>query len=135
MPSQTLLRQEHKCQSTCAASGICDIDTVPRSIEATFNGRHDKFQYTMVSTGVFLSVSVRLSIRLQYSQGSVTFRFLSNFNSNQTRPVAKRLPCVVPIDPGELSHLGTHRHSMEDDVFHYCEARWDCLSQASRTND
>ena len=41
-------RQEHKCQSLCAAIGACEIDTVPHSIEATFSGKHDRFQYTKV---------------------------------------------------------------------------------------
>ncbi|KAI0250894.1 hypothetical protein BJV78DRAFT_1275616 [Lactifluus subvellereus] len=30
----------------CSASGICQIDTTPLSIEATFTGRHETFQYT-----------------------------------------------------------------------------------------
>ena len=43
-----LSSQEHSCDSLCSASGICQIDTTPQSIEATFTGRHETFQYTKV---------------------------------------------------------------------------------------
>ena len=42
-------RESHPCLERCAASGICQIDTSPQSIEATFTGRHETFQYTRVS--------------------------------------------------------------------------------------
>ena len=41
-------RQEHLCASGCSAQGICEIETAPQSIEATFTGRHETFQYTKV---------------------------------------------------------------------------------------
>ena len=41
-------RQEHSCDDLCSAPGICQIDTTPQSIEATFIGRHETFQYTKV---------------------------------------------------------------------------------------
>ncbi|KAH9029425.1 hypothetical protein EDB85DRAFT_1867188 [Lactarius pseudohatsudake] len=41
--------QEHSCSALCSAAGICQIDTTPQSIEATFTGRHETFQYTKVS--------------------------------------------------------------------------------------
>jgi hypothetical protein len=41
-------RQEHKCAAYCQAKGICQIDTTPQSIEATFTGRHETFPYTKV---------------------------------------------------------------------------------------
>lgn len=40
-------REAHRCQALCGA-GICEIDTQPQSIEATFTGRHETFQYTKV---------------------------------------------------------------------------------------
>ena len=42
-------RQEHSCSALCSAPGICQIDTTPQSIEATFTGRHETFQYTKVT--------------------------------------------------------------------------------------
>ncbi|KAH8114632.1 hypothetical protein DFH11DRAFT_1508603 [Phellopilus nigrolimitatus] len=44
-----LCGQEHKCSGLCSSKGVCEIDTVPQSIEATFNGAHDRFQYTKYS--------------------------------------------------------------------------------------
>ncbi|KAJ6620549.1 hypothetical protein B0H10DRAFT_1945867 [Mycena sp. CBHHK59/15] len=40
------VRQQHNCNMLCTADGICQIDTTPQSIEATFVGRHETFQYT-----------------------------------------------------------------------------------------
>lgn len=46
---QTDSRQEHMCKEKCQSIGVCEIDTVPHSIQETFNGVHDQFQYTKVS--------------------------------------------------------------------------------------
>ncbi|KAF8270147.1 hypothetical protein EI94DRAFT_1723596, partial [Lactarius quietus] len=40
-----LCGQEHSCSASCS-SGICEIQTRPQSIEATFTGRHETFRYT-----------------------------------------------------------------------------------------
>lgn len=42
-------RQEHICKALCQSRGICKIETAPQSVEVTFSGRHDTFQYTKVS--------------------------------------------------------------------------------------
>ena len=55
------LSQEHKCQSDCESIGVCEIDTVPHSIEETFNGAHDQFQYTRVS---FNSIDIQKILTL-----------------------------------------------------------------------
>ncbi|KIJ61776.1 hypothetical protein HYDPIDRAFT_115606 [Hydnomerulius pinastri MD-312] len=44
-----LCGQEHSCSQLCTAPGICEIDMAPQSIEATFTGRHETFQYTRYS--------------------------------------------------------------------------------------
>lgn len=41
-------RQEHSCNKECQSPGICRIETTPKSIEATFTGVHQTFQYTKV---------------------------------------------------------------------------------------
>ncbi|KAI9455078.1 hypothetical protein BJY52DRAFT_1122217 [Lactarius psammicola] len=43
-----LCGKEHRCSALCSA-GICKIHTKPHSIETTFVGTHEKFQYTRVS--------------------------------------------------------------------------------------
>ncbi|CAL1701264.1 unnamed protein product [Somion occarium] len=41
-----LCGQDHPCPASCQSPGICRIETTPQSIEATFTGRHETFQYT-----------------------------------------------------------------------------------------
>ncbi|KIK76913.1 hypothetical protein PAXRUDRAFT_407542 [Paxillus rubicundulus Ve08.2h10] len=41
-----LCGQEHPCPQRCTAPGVCEIDTPPHSIEATFEGMHECFHYT-----------------------------------------------------------------------------------------
>ncbi|KAI6143616.1 hypothetical protein BKA82DRAFT_3983845 [Pisolithus tinctorius] len=84
-----LCGQEHLCTVMCSAQGICEIETAPHSIEATFTGRHESFQYTKV--------------------GNLT--------------MAKRLKCAKLIPPGETEHEGSHNHSLDQKVIHFCEAR------------
>ncbi|KAF9525383.1 hypothetical protein CPB83DRAFT_772200, partial [Crepidotus variabilis] len=43
-----LCGEPHPCRVDCP-QGICEIDTTPQSIEATFTGRHETFQYTKYS--------------------------------------------------------------------------------------
>ncbi|KAJ7091563.1 hypothetical protein B0H15DRAFT_836658 [Mycena belliarum] len=44
-----LCGQIHNCAALCQADGTCEIETAPQSIEATFTGRHETFQYTKYS--------------------------------------------------------------------------------------
>ncbi|KAF9231472.1 hypothetical protein BU15DRAFT_68308 [Melanogaster broomeanus] len=81
--------QPHACESVCSARGICEIETAPHSIEATFTGKHETFQYT------------------KFSQ------------------VSKRLKCVKVIPPNEIQHVGSHTHSLNHKVVHFCKARCD----------
>jgi hypothetical protein len=41
-----LCGEVHSCSALCSASGTCQIDTAPQSVEATFTGRHETYQYT-----------------------------------------------------------------------------------------
>ncbi len=38
--------------------------------------------------------------------------------------MAKRLPCVVLIPPGEIEHHGEHSHDIDAKCFHHCETRY-----------
>ncbi|KAJ6534677.1 hypothetical protein DFH09DRAFT_932195, partial [Mycena vulgaris] len=87
-----LCGQTHNCAAFCQADGTCEIETAPQSIEATFTGRHETFQYTKVPS----------------------------FNIST---VAKRLPCVFLIPPGQKKHAGPHNHSTDPAPFHFCETR------------
>ncbi|KAF7356372.1 VWFA domain-containing protein [Mycena venus] len=97
-------KQTHNCSGSCQAAGICEIETAPQSIEATFTGRHETFQYT------------------KYSQGN-TYVMMAVVDKIMIPTVAKRLPCVFPIPPGERAHSGPHSHSSDTTPFHFCETR------------
>ncbi|KAG9090109.1 hypothetical protein FRC06_001223 [Ceratobasidium sp. 370] len=45
------------------------------------------------------------------------------FQYTRYSQVDRRLSCVVPIPPEELTHTGPHTHSTDADVFHYCDTR------------
>ncbi|KAF8341372.1 uncharacterized protein EI90DRAFT_1728411 [Cantharellus anzutake] len=47
-----LCGQEHDCKEYCGSRGICKIDSAPRSIETTFVGRNETFQYTKLPCAV-----------------------------------------------------------------------------------
>lgn len=70
MPQSPVLKddfsQQHDCPSLCQLPSICRIDTTPQSVEATFTGRHDTFQYTKASPeklAEFVTISAEHSIR------------------------------------------------------------------------
>ncbi|KAG8694060.1 hypothetical protein FRC08_008731, partial [Ceratobasidium sp. 394] len=57
------------------------------------------------------------AIQEQFSGRHETFRYTRYLQ------VGRRLSCVVPILPGQLTHTGPHTHSTDDDVSHFCDAR------------
>ena len=55
-------RKTHLCPELCSFPGICHIDTTPQSIQATFTGRHETFQYTKVIRSVLSSAAFLYSL-------------------------------------------------------------------------
>ena len=55
---------------------------------------------------------------------SVDMKLYPSWRSLTSTSVAKRLPCAVPISPGDISHSGPHKHSEEQDAFHFCTTRF-----------
>ncbi|KAF8306077.1 hypothetical protein DL93DRAFT_2172249 [Clavulina sp. PMI_390] len=41
-----LCGQEHSCEDLCASPGICHVATEPKSVESTFVGKRERFQFT-----------------------------------------------------------------------------------------
>lgn len=66
-------RQEHACAATCQSKGICRIETTPQSVEATFTGRHETFQYTKVSGTLIQLYHGSLTLTLVHAR-SVSFK-------------------------------------------------------------
>ena len=62
--------QEHLCTDLCQMMGICYVDTTPHSIESTFIGRHESFEYTKVWNNITLLPITYLSVTIVLSRGS-----------------------------------------------------------------
>jgi hypothetical protein len=43
-------RNTHPCPNQCDGPGICQIDPVPKEAQSTFDGHHERFDFTKVST-------------------------------------------------------------------------------------
>jgi hypothetical protein len=115
-------RETHACSASCSDPGICQIDTAPQSIEATFTGRHETFQYTKVlhSRDIICYGSLIFTCYVVYA------RFVQRQNlwhCANLEQVAKQLQCVKTIPQGQTSHEGSHTHSKEKRPFHFCKAR------------
>ena len=63
--------QEHACARPCEMPGICHVDTTPHSIESTFIGRHERFQYTKVWNVMTLHPITDLDISPVHSRSSL----------------------------------------------------------------
>jgi hypothetical protein len=99
------------------------------TVEATFTGRHETFQYTKVSE---MRLSTGLLILLYPLRSIHKVRpELSMPGISDRRTVAKRLQCVKTIKPGQMSHPGTHIHSKEKQIFHFCETRYAVFDEIS----
>ena len=122
-PTNCITSEAHPCPEDCSGPGTCQIDTAPMSVEATFTGRHETFQYTKVSETRLFTEPLLIPSYPSHSIRKVCQEPFSLDFSN-VRTVAKRLPCVKTIDPGQMSHPGTHIHSKEAQIFHFCETRY-----------
>jgi hypothetical protein len=57
-------------RDSCEMLGICHVDTTPHSIESTFIGRHERFQYTKVRNGIQIASITNLDIFPVHSRSS-----------------------------------------------------------------
>jgi hypothetical protein len=130
-PFLSVSRQEHLCIAVCSSPGICEIETAPQSIEATFTGKNETFQYTKVRSIYLLPGSCSYQriidsiLRVRSSILAVD-RLLTFIGA-----VAKRLKCIKPIAPGATEHRGPHNHSLDKKVVHFCEDRYSCPTLSS----
>ncbi|KZS89200.1 hypothetical protein SISNIDRAFT_458932 [Sistotremastrum niveocremeum HHB9708] len=69
------------------------------------------------------SCGARGACEIETVPHSITSTFSGKLETFQFTKNVKRLPCAVPIPAGTFKHDGPHRHSMADDMFHFCEAR------------
>ncbi|KAJ7504160.1 hypothetical protein B0H11DRAFT_1709774, partial [Mycena galericulata] len=108
--AQHLCGQEHKCSALCSAPGICQIDTAPQSIEATFTGRHETFQYTKYSQD---SKRLRCAIMIQPNEREHIGRHLHSeetdpFHFCETRCLNCGYFCTLPLGHPQQDHETSH---------------------------
>ena len=87
---------------------------------------------------IFTSLDAGSNIkRAWYSIHKVNFRkcILRLPSVHKRCLVAKRLKCIKVIPPGQLQHEGSHDHSLDPDVVHYCQARSADSDHASLLTD
>ncbi|KAJ7491893.1 hypothetical protein FB451DRAFT_510870 [Mycena latifolia] len=105
-----LCGQEHKCSALCTAQGICQIDTAPQSIEATFTGRHETFQYTKYSQD---SKRLRCAIMIPPNEREHTGRHIHSTDPNpfhfcETRCLNCGYFCTLPLGHPQQEHETSH---------------------------
>jgi hypothetical protein len=118
------ISEQHMCTALCQAHGICQIETTPHSMDATFTGKYGAFQYTKVC-------ALSLKFRLDNSDFASSIRSVRQvlfvgtcLPSDLLWIAAKRLPCVLAIPSGQLAHGGAHHHSADTNAPHFCETRY-----------
>ncbi|KAH8114613.1 hypothetical protein DFH11DRAFT_1764484 [Phellopilus nigrolimitatus] len=106
-----LCGQEHKCSSLCGSDGVvCEVDTVPLSIEAAFNGAHDRFQYTKYSqTTKRLQCAVVIAPGLLKHDGAHLHSTAPNpFHYCDARCDNCRYVCTLPQGHSQPEHSTNH---------------------------
>ncbi|KAF9531678.1 hypothetical protein CPB83DRAFT_848544 [Crepidotus variabilis] len=112
----------HTCHSKCAAQGICEIDTAPQSIEATFTGRHETFQYTKYSqVAKRLDCVIPIPAGEQGHQGKHSHTLdLMPFHFCEESCTYCGYYCTLPLGHSQQEHETSHgsmsrtRWAMED---------------------
>ncbi|KAI0089045.1 hypothetical protein BDY19DRAFT_122025 [Irpex rosettiformis] len=105
-----LCGEEHTCPRPCHSRGVCRIETAPQSIEATFTGRHETFQYTKYS-----QIAKRLQCRIMIPQGETEHKG-PHTHSTDTIPFhfcearCKNCGyfCTLPLDHTQQEHETSH---------------------------
>ncbi|KAH8986525.1 hypothetical protein EDB86DRAFT_2809505 [Lactarius hatsudake] len=100
----------HSCQALCSAPGICQIDTEPQSVEATFTGRHETFQFTK-----YTQVAKRLQCveNIPSGQRSHQGAHIHTNNKDRTHFCESRCEncnyyCTSPLGHNQREHETSH---------------------------
>ncbi|KAH9992107.1 hypothetical protein BJV77DRAFT_1003498 [Russula vinacea] len=93
-----LCGEAHSCSALCSAPGICQIDTAPLSIEATFTGRHETFQYTKtIDPG-----------RMSHTGGHIHSKEAKPFHFCEERCQNCGYFCTLPLGHTQQEHETSH---------------------------
>lgn len=111
MPGEShLCGEAHSCSALCSAPGICQIDTAPLSVEATFTGRHETFQYTK-----YTQVAKRLQCVKSIESGKMSHpgphvhgKEKQIFHFCETRCQNCGYFCTLPLGHPQQTHETSH---------------------------
>ncbi|KAI0796932.1 hypothetical protein C8Q75DRAFT_796662 [Abortiporus biennis] len=105
-----LCGQAHPCASACQSDGICQIETAPQSVEATFTGTHETFQYTK-----YTQESKRLPCVIQIPPGELEHlgKHVHNTDKNTFHFCKTRCDycgyfCTLPLGHTQQEHDTRH---------------------------
>ncbi|KAH8993667.1 hypothetical protein EDB83DRAFT_2304539 [Lactarius deliciosus] len=98
----------HSCLERCAVPGICQIDTSPQSIEATFTGRHETFQYTRVIATRMQCVQTIPPGLLSHEGEHVHSKERKPFHFCETRCKNCGYFCTLPLGHTQQEHETSH---------------------------
>ncbi|KAJ6612229.1 hypothetical protein B0H10DRAFT_2165565 [Mycena sp. CBHHK59/15] len=103
-----LCGQQHNCNSSCSADGICQIDIVPQSIEATFVGRHDTFPYTKLASKRLHCAIVIPPGELEHTGHHIHSTEPAPFHFCETRCANCGYFCTLPLGHSQQEHETSH---------------------------
>ncbi|KAF8341346.1 uncharacterized protein EI90DRAFT_1724498 [Cantharellus anzutake] len=104
-----LCGQDHDCRALCGSQGICEIASAPLSIETTFVGRNETFQYTKYTQDAHkLLCAVRIPPnKLKHDEAHTHTTSAAAFHYCETRCPSCLYFCTLAIDHHGL-HNTTH---------------------------
>ncbi|KAI9443933.1 hypothetical protein H4582DRAFT_2125919, partial [Lactarius indigo] len=105
-----LCGEAHSCLERCAVPGICQIDTSPQSIEATFTGRHETFQYTrytQVATRMQCAQTIPPGL-LSHEGEHIHSKEEKSFHFCETRCKNCGYFCTLPLGHTQQEHETSH---------------------------
>ncbi|KAF8488922.1 hypothetical protein F5888DRAFT_1622603, partial [Russula emetica] len=103
-----LCRQEHSCSTLCSAPGICQVDTTPQSIKATFTGRHETFQPTKVSAKRLRCVKIIEPGEIEHPGPHIHSNEKQPFHFCESRCETCGYLCTLPLGHPQQEHETRH---------------------------
>ncbi|KAH9162129.1 hypothetical protein EDB89DRAFT_2248048 [Lactarius sanguifluus] len=105
-----LCGQEHSCNALCSAPGICQVETTPLSVEATFTPRHEAFQYTKYSQAAkrLPCVKVIEPWKVEHRGPHIHSKEEQPFHFCESRCSTCGYLCTLPLGHSQQEHETRH---------------------------
>ncbi|KAH9965565.1 hypothetical protein BGW80DRAFT_1345251 [Lactifluus volemus] len=103
-----LCGEAHPCSALCSAQGTCQINTAPHSVEATFTGRHETFQYTKSVAKRLPCVEIIPAGHLSHKGSHTHSTEKRPFHFCETRCDNCGYFCTLPLGHTQQEHETSH---------------------------